>query len=115
GGDSSQPLHNWKPGGGANDYQVQFQGRGTNLHHLWDTGMIRDMATPKKGLSALLGHGKPDYRALRERLVHESMSARGSSSTNPIAWVEHSCKIANEPGMYPKGHKITQAYLAQWE
>lgn len=42
-GDLHQPLHiGRKEDKGANDVQVQWFGRGTNLHSVWDTKMIDD-------------------------------------------------------------------------
>jgi len=41
-GDVHQPLHaGYADDKGGNTYQVQFGGRGTNLHSVWDSGLIR--------------------------------------------------------------------------
>ena len=40
-GDLTQPLHvGYGSDKGGNDYQVQYNGKGTNLHHIWDTDII---------------------------------------------------------------------------
>ena len=40
-GDLVQPLHcGYASDKGGNDYQVQYNGKGTNLHHIWDTDII---------------------------------------------------------------------------
>lgn len=42
-GDLHQPMHiGKKEDKGGNDFQVQWFGRGTNLHSVWDTKMIED-------------------------------------------------------------------------
>ncbi|MFP3648289.1 S1/P1 nuclease, partial [Paraburkholderia sp. SIMBA_054] len=40
-GDIHQPMHaGYAADKGGNDFQLQFNGKGTNLHSLWDSGMI---------------------------------------------------------------------------
>jgi len=42
-GDIHQPLHVGKPGDkGGNDVKLKYFGRDTNLHSIWDSGMIDD-------------------------------------------------------------------------
>lgn len=41
-GDIHQPMHiSRAEDKGGNDIQLQFQGKGTNLHRLWDSGLIQ--------------------------------------------------------------------------
>src|SRR5690606_31977477 len=41
-GDAHQPLHaGHRHDRGGNDYQLNYRGKGTNLHSLWDSGMLR--------------------------------------------------------------------------
>jgi hypothetical protein len=40
-GDIHQPMHaGYAHDKGGNDFQLQFGNRGTNLHSLWDSGML---------------------------------------------------------------------------
>lgn len=112
GGDSSQPLHNYGPGKGANAYQVRFDGRGTNLHSVWDSGLIREMARTRSWFG-MGPPGKPDYRALTERLVKKSMSMPPASSTDPQDWAEAACAVANSPGLLPS-RSVGDAYVQRW-
>lgn len=113
-GDGEQPLHNWGPDRGGNTYQVRYDGRGTNVHSLWDSGLIRYAATPSGVLNALLSGGKPNYRVYRQSMVDRSMQARRSSSIDPVAWTEQACRLANAPGIYP-GRYVTDAYMRHWQ
>jgi hypothetical protein len=92
-GDAYQPLHAGRYADrGGNRYQVNIDGRGSNLHRLWDTGLAR----------------------YRPNLRHEVLLAPTQSlvPSPPRAWVERSCQIVNRNGFYPS-HKPTPAYL-EW-
>jgi len=101
GGDSSQPLHNARFDDGGNTYRITFNGHRTNLHHLWDTGLI-------------------DYygawrRPYVQRLVELSFTPGiNDGDTNPIDWVERSCRITEVPGFYPPAD-VPDSYARQWE
>jgi len=46
-GDAHQPMHvSRKEDKGGNTIQVQFNGKGTNLHSLWDSGLINKQGLP---------------------------------------------------------------------
>jgi hypothetical protein len=46
-GDAHQPFHvSRKEDKGGNTIQVQFDGKGTNLHSLWDSGLINKQGLP---------------------------------------------------------------------
>ena len=46
-GDAHQPMHvSRKEDKGGNAIQVQFDGKGTNLHSLWDSGLINKQGLP---------------------------------------------------------------------
>jgi len=101
-GDIHQPLHaGSRDDKGGNTYQVQFNGKGTNLHRVWDSGLLLT-----RGL---------DWQAYASAL-----DARGlvplpppiAPLDNPYAqWAEESCAITAEAGFYPTDHKISQAYV----
>jgi hypothetical protein len=99
-GDIHQPLHgNFQNDAGANNYQVQFQGQGTNLHRVWDSG--------------LLGTRNMDWKAYANMLDAEGFEPLPQPIApldNPYAqWAEESCQITRT--IYPDGHKIDQAYI----
>ena len=57
--DVHQPLHaGYAEDRGGNTYQVQAFGRGTNLHALWDTGLIQNLSMISEALAAKLAAGK---------------------------------------------------------
>ena len=88
--DVHQPLHAGQAiDKGGNLYQVQAFGRGTNLHAVWDSGLIDHDP-------ALLS-GWP----------------KGEGGGSPAAWAEQSCRITEAPGFYPTGHKIGEAYAIE--
>lgn len=99
-GDIHQPLHaGYRDDKGGNDYQVQFQGQGMNLHRVWDSGMLGT-----RGL---------DWHAYAQQLDAEGISPLPPSIApldNPYAqWAEESCSITRD--IYPNGHTIDQAYV----
>lgn len=99
-GDVHQPLHaGFKEDKGGNLYQVQAFGRGTNLHSLWDGGLIRNRPG---GMDAL-------------RASASTAGVASAAPARPPAWAVESCKIVSSPGFYPEGRFIEQGYLAQWD
>lgn len=59
-GDIHEPMHvSRAEDKGGNDIQLQFQGEGTNLHRLWDSGLLRAQGLPDDRLAADLDH--PDH------------------------------------------------------
>jgi len=96
--DVHQPLHaGYADDRGGNKYQVQALGRGTNLHALWDTGLIEQWPG---GQSALLAELKADR-------------AFASDASMPPQWAEESCRVVASAGFYPSGHKIGADYARQ--
>lgn len=98
-GDVHQPLHaGFADDRGGNTYQVQFAGHGTNLHAVWDSGLIREWPG---GLGAL-----------REAISRDNSAA---DTKAPAAWAEESCRIADAEGFYPAGHKLDDGYAERWD
>lgn len=102
-GDVHQPLHaGSRDDKGGNDYQVQFNGKGTNLHSLWDSGMLYD-----RHLS------DDDYLA-------QLLQLPATPATTPVlppdavAWAQASCRVAIAPGVYPAKHVLPEGYVAQY-
>jgi hypothetical protein len=99
-GDIHQPLHaNYQQDAGGNKYQVQFQGQGTNLHRVWDSGM--------------LGTRNLDWKAYAAMLDSEGFAPLPAPAAPlddaPAQWAEESCQITRN--IYPANHKIDQAYI----
>lgn len=97
-GDVHQPLHaGYRHDAGGNDYQVQWRGNGTNLHRIWDSGMLDTRHRSAARYAAYLKH---------------STAAIDRGGT-PAEWAEESCRIDRDGGVYPRGHVIDDAYVAR--
>lgn len=96
-GDAHMPLHaGERIDRGGNTYQIQWEGRGTNLHALWDSGLLRTLGG--------------DASAQARRLARHTSVATGGLTT----WIEESCQITRQAGFYP-GRKPGPEYLARWQ
>ena len=88
---------------GGNDFQLQFGNRGTNLHSLWDSGMLNTRKLDDTGyLPVLQGQRAP-------KLARQSNPQR-----DPQAWAEASCRISMQAGVYPASHKIGDEYTERY-
>ncbi len=100
-GDVHMPLHaGWGEDRGGNDFQIQFQGRGGNLHWLWDTGLLktRDLRAVPYAEALLAEPRPPSDFAWRRGAARE--------------WAEQSCAIVSS-GIYPNDPRIDRAYVAR--
>lgn len=94
-GDVHQPMHaGYAHDKGGNERQLRFQDKGTNLHALWDSGMLRSRGLDDAGYLA--------------RLLEQPSPATGGDART---WAEASCRIAITPGVYPEGRHIGEDYL----
>jgi nuclease S1 len=93
--DVHQPLHAaFADDRGGNTYQLQAFGRGTNLHAVWDSQLLRSS----------------DARSM---VVAGSLSAsntRWTGSLLPSEWGKESCLIASRPDFYPS-RQLDDEYL----
>lgn len=97
-GDVHQPLHaGFGDDRGGNSYQLQAFGRGTNLHALWDTGLLANR-----------GENVPAALARLSQISVDD-AARRSSVANAA---EESCQIVSGPDFYP-GRALTDDYVAR--
>jgi hypothetical protein len=100
-GDVHQPLHaGYADDKGGNTYQLHAFGRGTNLHALWDTGLVHDIDPGPSSLATTLMARRP---------------ATAPLSFAPDRWAMESCRIVSQPGFYPEGHKLTASYAQAFE
>lgn len=103
-GDAHQPMHAGRASDkGGNDFQLHLddgsrEGRGTNLHALWDSGLFRGL-----GESETAHH---------QRL--SALPAPGTTVTDPAGWAEESCALSERPGVYPPKRRIGQDYIQTW-
>ena len=94
--DVHQPLHAGDAQDrGGNLFQIQFGGRGTNLHALWDRGLIE-----------LPGGPMADWLALPP-----TVGPAAHDPIDPAAWAEESCQIVAQPWFYPAGRRIDADYV----
>ncbi|WEN14980.1 S1/P1 nuclease [Rhodanobacter sp. AS-Z3] len=101
-GDIHQPLHaGYRDDKGGNTFQVQFDGKGSNLHKVWDSGMLYS-----RGMDA------QSYAQMLDSAVPVALPAPIAPLDNPYAqWAEESCRITAESGFYPATHQIDKAYV----
>lgn len=103
-GDAHQPLHaGYARDKGGNTFQVNVDGRGSNLHTLWDSGLLDHTGLDDAGLLATV-QGLPDTE-----------SPRGAPAQPPVqAWAQAACRIVLQSGFYPPSHVLPEAYFATW-
>ena len=87
-GDVHQPLHaGFQDDRGGNQYQLQAFMRGSNLHAVWDSGLIKNM--------------EEDAQAVSVRLQATPMGA-SSRNFDPVIAAQESCAIVSQQGLYPE-------------
>lgn len=97
--DVHQPLHaGFADDRGGNSYQLQAYGRGTNLHALWDSGLI--------------GQWPGGLPALRAAIA--ASPASESEKLIPAAWAEESCRVVAADGYYPPTRQLDPEYGQRW-
>jgi len=95
-GDVHQPLHaGYLDDKGGNTYQLQAFMRGSNLHAVWDTGLIKYLGEDVETLAASLAITRP------------------AAQWTPVQAAEESCRIVSTPGFYP-GRLVDGAYIEQF-
>jgi hypothetical protein len=95
-GDVHQPLHaGYQDDRGGNTYQLQAFMRGSNLHAVWDSGLIKSLGQGADQLVARLG------------------SKGQAPAWSPAQAAEESCRIVAMPGFY-SGRLIDGIYIEQF-
>lgn len=103
-GDIHQPLHAARADDkGGNRVQLRVYGHGSNLHALWDSGLLQS-----RQLS--------DEAYLRQLLTLPPPASDASAPLPPAAtqWAQASCQTALTPGLYPASTLIDEHYVATW-
>lgn len=99
--DVHQPLHaSPRADKGGNDFQVNLDGRGSNLHRIWDRNLIE-----RRGLAP---HAYASALRRKPPLPHDPTLA---STTPAVDWALESCRIVDQSGLYPRKRVIDDAYL----
>ena len=103
-GDAHQPLHSgFERDRGGNDVQVNFNGKGTNLHSLWDSRMLAATGLDEDATLHRL-------RALPAPTTRE----RSLLPRTAEQWTEYSCRVVLQPGFYPARSKLDDRYVQTW-
>lgn len=103
-GDAHQPLHSgYANDRGGNDVQLQFGGKGSNLHSLWDSGLLAASGLEEEALLVQL-RALPSPQSPRARLV----------PADAQHWSEQACRVVQQPGFYPANAKPGDAYAQTW-
>lgn len=96
-GDLHQPLHSGTgTDRGGNDRRVTFFGRSTNLHSVWDSGLIDETQLSFSEMAAWLN----------ARI--SPADARAWSSTDPRVWIAESTALRDQ--VYPPAGDNTLSY-----
>jgi hypothetical protein len=83
-GDCHQPMHLSKASDrGGNDLQIQFNGKGSNLHSLWDSGLINK-------------EGKTFDQMAKDYDIATPSQIKQWQSDSPMKWVFESYQIASK-------------------
>jgi hypothetical protein len=96
-GDAHQPLHaGFEDDKGGNTYQIQAFHKGTNLHSLWDSGIIN--------------HFNESTDILSNRLLTKGKKFEPLLDINPVNIVLESCQIVQSKDFYPT-RKVDHEYI----
>jgi hypothetical protein len=95
-GDIHQPLHaGFGDDRGGNGYQLQAFMRGSNLHAVWDSGLIKSLQQEKQAI-------------VKSLLVRPIPLQKAAFSASNAAM--ESCRIVSKPDFYPE-RLVTQSYV----
>lgn len=123
--DVHQPLHaGYQDDRGGNTVQLRFLMRGSNLHALWDKGLIEQLGFDNEALIAaaqaqLAAQVKSQAHVQTQMLRPVQFQSQSTAPASPgsgladaIAMAEESCRIVAQPGFYPQGDP-SPAYVAR--
>jgi hypothetical protein len=96
-GDVHQPLHaGYGDDRGGNNFHLQEFMHSSNLHAVWDTGLIRYLNLDTDGLTARL-----------------SKAGVSEATFDAVKAAEESCRIVAKPSFYP-GHLVDAPYIEEY-
>jgi hypothetical protein len=97
-GDVHQPLHaGYADDLGGNRVQIRFADRGSNLHWLWDIGLIEAR--------------RKDRASIVESLNAPSLPTTAAQADDVVKWAEASCRMLVDEPIYPAKRTIDRAYV----
>ncbi|QLY33034.1 S1/P1 nuclease [Nocardia huaxiensis] len=102
-GDIHQPMHaGYARDRGGNNIELRYLGKNTNLHAIWDSGLLDTLQLNDAAeLERLLSLPAPNLPAVQ-------------TNTAPVQWAQYSCRIALTPGVYPDSSTIGDDYTRQF-
>jgi hypothetical protein len=104
-GDLHQPLHATPRAlRGGLDFQLQWRGKGSNLHSTWDT-LVLDRALEATGLDEA-GY----LRRLEARPLPPPAATRHTDGS-ALDWAQESCRLIADEALVPPRHAIGDDYL----
>lgn len=99
-GDLQMPLHaGYTEDKGGNDVKLTYRGQPTNLHSLWDSGLIESQNLSYTEWTGFLAP-KITRAQVKEWSGHD-----------PLVWIRED--VAVRDGLYPQGDQITNLYAWQ--
>jgi hypothetical protein len=100
-GDIHQPLHaGYADDRGGNNFQINYQGKGTNLHSVWDSLIVES-----RGLDATA------YAEAMFEPVPTTVDPTQRFDRSASRWAVESCRSVQEGGLYPPTPTIETDYL----
>ena len=105
--DVHQPLHaGYAEDRGGNSYQLQAFMRGSNLHTVWDSGLIRALDQDTELMTARL-------LATGARVISLALAHGAVATSTAVQAAEESCRIVGLPGFYP-GRLVDLTYVQRF-
>lgn len=99
-GDAHQPLHaGYARDKGGNDFQTSYEGKGGNLHRVWDSGLLNS-----RGLD------EDAYLRVLQALPAPAPDRADALPPASADWARQSCAIVVAPGFYPDRAVLQPAY-----
>lgn len=100
-GDVHQPMHaSPRDDLGGNRHQVNYRGKGSNLHRIWDGTILEGRGLLPEAYAAALRAQSP---------LPADPTARSQSPA--VEWALESCRVVQVPGVYPPRRVLDDAYL----
>ena len=100
-GDVHQPLHaSPMEDKGGNEFQISYEGEGSNLHQAWDRLILQHGARSPR-----------DYADALDRRPPLAADPTRQSDRPAVDWAVESCRLVADAGIYPASHVITNDYL----
>jgi len=98
-GDVHQPLHaGYKDDRGGNTYSLRAFMRQSNLHSVWDSGLISQLDLDNQALT---------------RIVQRHVVSKEVREISVIGMAEESCRLVASPGFYPE-ERVTPEYVQRF-